>query len=1245
MNLTWSFSGGIRMNEHTSRGESPFCVVGIGASAGGLEAIQELLSKLPDNTGMAFVVIQHLSPDYKSMLSEILCKYTMMPVMQAENGQTLERNTVYLIPPKFNMEVKKGKLILHAFVHTRVINHPIDIFFRSLANEYETHAVAAVLSGTGSDGSNGIRAVKEQGGVILVQRPETAKFDGMPRSALQTGFADMVLSPADIAEELTHIAESMSSEPSGMTNEELLNKIYSILKRVSNVNYTYYKQTTVTRRIERRMVVNHIESLYEYVNFLLSNNDEAAVLAKDVLIGVTNFFRDSECFDALKERVVKPLIQKHENGPAIRAWVAGCSTGEEAYSIAMLFLEAEDELDMHPPVKIFATDLDKDAVIAAGKGQYGENIIEDVSAQRLARFFTKKNSSYIVSRDLRRMVVFAPQNVFQDPPFGKLDLISCRNMMIYFQSNLQKDLFAIFHLALNNGGYLFLGRSEAVSGCGDIYTPLCPNEKIFVHNAAGHAPKDLNIRYHVPPIDGDIVPPPPHLEPPAQEDDGSGALRLEVLEKFLPPCLLIDEQNVIRHVFGDCNNYLRVPAGKGELNIFTMLADDLRIAVSTALKTARDENRRVAYDDVPVRGTRENAIVSLVVSPVSGRDDSSTAYFALLFLEQGRQAIPEGGEVYEVNEAASRRISDLESDLAQSQVKLKKTISELETVNEELQATNEELLTANEELQSSNEELQSVNEELYTVNAEYQEKLGEVTSLNNDISNFLASTMVGIIFLDDKLQIRRYTEYVSKEFSVMEQDVGRPIRFIAYNFVNIDLVDVCKRVAAQLLPEETEVISAAGKRYFMRVAPYRTSEKKIVGLVVTFVDLSEQKKTDLSTNSIRAELEQQQRENREKDSFLSRISHDVRTPLNAILGTAQLMETSGQADDFREQLSTIKTNVNYLLGIFNDILETSRISSGHMAIRVLPTREESFLESIATLVLSDAEQRGITLTTSLPKPARRTLLMDADHVSRVLVNLIGNAIKYTPEGGKVDFIVACKKLKNGKVRHEYTIADNGIGMSEEFQKKMFVPFEQESEISRGHSLGQGLGLYIVKCLVDAMNGTITCTSTTGQGTAFVVTLDYDIYSGEMPAERESEQDAKETLSGKRVLICEDQAINAEIARNMLDHFGVQCEISSNGREGIEKFSISEQGYYDAILMDLRMPVMDGRDATQAIRSQNRPDAQEIPILIMTADVFTEDRNDLLRAGATDFVYKPVDMIHLRDTLLKCLRENKSRCSE
>jgi two-component system CheB/CheR fusion protein len=768
-------------------------------------------------------------------------------------------------------------------------------------------------------------------------------------------------------------------------------------------------------------------------------------------------------------------------------------------------------------------------------------------------------------------------------------------------------------MALQDGGYLFLGRSEAVSGCGELYMPLCANEKIFTHNAGGRAPKDIAIHYHVPPIDGDLAAQQIHSDAPVEEEDDAGALKLDVLEKFLPPCLLVDEQNSIRHIFGDCNNYLRFAAGKGEMNLFSLLVDDLKIAVSTALKTVRDEDRRVAYDSVPVRGMHTAADVALVVSPVSGRDSGNAGYSAILFLERGNPSVPEGAESYDVNEAAAKRISNLENDLSRSQTDLKKTVSELETVNEELQATNEELLTANEELQSSNEELQSVNEELYTVNAEYQEKLSEVTSLNNDISNFLSSTMVGIIFLDEKLQIRRFTEYVSKEFSVMDQDVGRPIRFMDYNFTNIGLTDLCRRVVAQMTPVETNVVSVDSKNYFMRIAPYRTSEKKIVGLVLTFVDTTEQNGVGRPLSEIQLELQRERQANREKDSFLSRISHDVRTPLNAILGTAQLMKLrDGRTPEDLEQLTVIENHGSYLLGIFGDILETSRISAGRVTLHAVPTPEQPFLEKILPLVLPEAERKGITLTESIDLPVGRRLAMDGDHVTRILVNLIGNAIKYTPEGGKVDFTVTSEQLPTGKIRHTYVVADNGAGMSEEFQKRMFEPFEQEVAYRRDHVSGQGLGLYIVKKLVDSMKGTITCVSALDRGTAFTVTLDYEAAQGGTLGDGKTPPQG--ALRRKRVLICEDQSINAEIARGMLTYFGVESDLAAEGGEGVEKFCTSEPYYYDAVLMDLRMPVMDGRVATIAIRTKDRPDAKTVPILMMTADVFADDRVDLLHAA-------------------------------
>jgi len=1222
--------------------ESPVCVVGIGASAGGLEAIGELLSKLPDNTGMAFVIIQHLSPDYKSMLSEILCKYTMMAVVQAENGQRLERNTVYLIPPKYNMEVRHGSLMLHEYVQSHVINHPIDIFLRSLAREYQTKAIAVILSGTGSDGTNGIRTIKEQGGMILVQSPESAKFDGMPRSALQTGFADMCIPPEAIAGELTHIAVSLTATVMGMSNEELLNKIYSILKKVSNINYTYYKQTTISRRIERRMVVTHQENLYDYVNLLRNNTEEAAILAKEVLIGVTSFFRDAECFEALKKRVVIPLIQNCPESKSLRVWVAGCSTGEEAYSVGILFLEAMDELDCRRDVKIFATDLEKESVITGGRGQYGENIIEDVSARRLGRYFTKKGSSYIVSRDLRKLIVFAPQNVFQDPPFGRLDLVCCRNMLIYFQNVLQKDLFAIFHIALNDNGYLFLGKSETVGGCGDIFTPICSNEKIYMHNAGADAPVSMKLHYSQPPIDGDIMPQAIQGSRAYETEDKAGNLEMGILEEFLPPCVLVDDRNVVCHIFGDCNNFLRFPRGKAELELYGLLTPDLRIAVSTALKDARSSQRQESYGGIALKGESHPCVITLVVAPVSTRTGENSNYTAVLFMEGGTGRTPVDAVPYDVDAAASQRISDLEKELTKSQMELKHTVSELETVNEELQATNEELLTANEELQSSNEELQSVNEELYTVNAEFQEKLGEVTSLNDDISNFLSSTLVGIIFLDEAFQIRRFTTYVSQEFSIMAHDIGRSVQFMAYHFINIDLMSLCEQVSQSLTPIETDAASASGKSYFMRIAPYQTEGHRILGLVITFVDTTIQSVGDRDLGSMQTALYKARQANREKDNFLSRMSHDMRTPLNAIIGIAQLIAVREDLpDDLAEEVRTIQENGEYLQSIIGEILRGSRIGAGKLSILPRPTREDLFVGSILPILQNEATLRDIALTTTAEGVTDRRLMVDRDHVKQVLVNLLSNAVKYTGQGGRVEFSTMSEEGDGGLVRHTYTITDNGRGMSEAFQKRMYHPFEQEAgeDAELGNHRGTGLGLYIVKEIVDAMAGTITCQSTPNHGTTFTVVLTYAPANPDGDGEGEvlSEEGAQEILAGRRVMICEDQAINSDIAAGMLRRIGVETEVAVNGREAVEKFMKSGVGHYQAILMDIRMPELNGLEATVAIRSSGREDAATVPIIAMTADMLVGDRNVCVNAGMDDCIYKPVDMKALYSTLAKCVR--------
>ena len=433
--------------KNEERPETPF-IIGIGASAGGLEALQQFFQHMPSNSGLCFVVVQHLSPDYKSLMADILGKHTEMQVKQAENEMAIKPDTVYLIPPKNNMTLKDGKLFLTEFVHG-MLNHPIDVFFTSLAEEQKERAIAVVMSGTGSDGTSGVKAVKEHGGLVIIQNPETAKFDGMPRSAINTGLADFILSPDEIVDEILNFTNYPTfikpQEREGFTDDETFAQIYAILKKVSGIDFTNYKRTTVLRRIERRMVVTHSPNLLDYVKLLSGDIEEANILVKEILIGVTNFFRDAPFFEKLKYNVIYNIVERAGEKEPIRVWSAGCSTGEEAYSIAILFKEVLEELNLQRDIKIFATDVDTKAIEQAGKGVFSENILDDVSTERLAKYFTKKNDQYVISKDIRRMIIFAPHNMLSDPPFGKLDLISCRNVMIYFQPVLQKSLFAIFH--------------------------------------------------------------------------------------------------------------------------------------------------------------------------------------------------------------------------------------------------------------------------------------------------------------------------------------------------------------------------------------------------------------------------------------------------------------------------------------------------------------------------------------------------------------------------------------------------------------------------------------------------------------------------------------------------------------------------------------------------------------------------------------------------------------------------------
>ena len=813
-------------------------VVGIGASAGGLEALQQFFSCIPSNTGLIFIIIQHLSPDYKSLMAEILGKHTSMMVLQAESDMEIEPDTVYLIPPKKNMTIMDGRLLLTDYVHGS-INHPIDIFLNSLAEERKERSLAVILSGTGSDGTNGIKAIKEHGGFVLVQEPASAKFDGMPRNAINTGLADVILPPGQLAEEIltyaNYPAMAMRQEHlQGFPDEDALAHIYMILKQVSGIDFTHYKRNTVLRRIERRMLVTHCATPLQFSKMLEESPGEANLLVKDILIGVTKFFRDADYFEALKRSAIYTIVERSSESDPIRIWSAGCSTGEEAYSLAILFNEVLEETGLKRDIKIFATDVDASAIETASKGILPTSIVDNVSTERLTRYFVKRNDTYQISKEIRKMIIFAPHNMLSDPPFGKLDLICCRNVLIYFQPVLQKGLFAIFHSALKNGGFLFLGKSETASEYSSVFTPLSIAEKIYLHKSDGKTDDLVPPAFKIPNIQT-TVPSLPGLAHREESNPAIESIYTQFLEQFLPASVIVDEQNNVIHFFGNYSDYLNIAPGKATFNFFSLINKDLSLVSSTAINRCRSENTPVTYTEISVDCPSGSKNIDMSVDPVSGT--AKGTLIAILFKEHSEQTEQTGiREKYDINQTAAQRITDLEHELQVSQNDLRTTIEELETVNEELQAANEELLTANEELQSSNEELQSVNEELYTVNSEFQQKLDELTTMTNDLSNFLSSTMIGILFVDSQLNIRKFTEYVGREFQLVNQDVGRPIQIFAHSFPEEDIVSDAQNVLKNLVPVDREVIGMNGRFYTMRIAPYRTTENSIRGLVITVID-------------------------------------------------------------------------------------------------------------------------------------------------------------------------------------------------------------------------------------------------------------------------------------------------------------------------------------------------------------------------------------------------------------------------
>ena len=847
-----------------------FPIVGIGASAGGLAAFEAFFSGMPldSDPGMAFVLVQHLAPDHSSILTELIQRTTHMKVFEVEDGMTVQVNCAYIIPPNRDMAFLNGTLQLLEPSAPRGYRLPIDFLFRSLAQDQREHAIGIVLSGTGSDGTLGVRAIKGEGGMVMVQNPDSCEFDGMPRSAIATFMVDYELPPAEMpAQLMAYVSHAFGRPPrpaiaAEPLNENTLKKIFVLLRTQTGHDFSQYKPSTIFRRIERRMAVHQVEAMDCYVKYLQQTPAEVEALFRDLLIGVTNFFRDPEAFDVLEAQVIPKLFEGKPAGSIIRAWSTGCSTGEEAYSIAILLQERLETLRQSYKVQVFATDLDSRAIAFARAGVFPASIAADVSEGRLARFFTAEpdGSAYRVHKNIRDMLIFSEHDLIKDPPFSKLDMISCRNLLIYMNSDLQKKLIALFHYALMPGGMLFLGTSETVGEFGSLFEVMDRKSKAYQRKEDFQGAKRAafgRFMSQLPPTAAKdaVLLKTTGATPPLLKMSLREMTEQALLQQVTPTGALVNGQGDILYLHGRTGMFLEpAPGDAGINNILKMAREGLRRDLTTALHKAASTKTRVRTLGIRVKTNGHFTPVNLTVCPVAnGPTDTLELPLFLIILDEApaldfqlAQGTTATGVDIESRDVTAQ-IADLNEELQAKEEHLHAANEELETSNEELKSSNEEMQSVNEELQSTNEELetskeelQSINEELATVNTELQTKVVDLSRANNDMNNLLSGTGIGTVFVDHSLRILRFTPAVTEIINLILSDIGRPVGHIVSNLVGYDrLVDDAQAVLKTLTPKEVDVLTQQGKSYTLRILPYRTLDNVIEGAVITFVEITE----------------------------------------------------------------------------------------------------------------------------------------------------------------------------------------------------------------------------------------------------------------------------------------------------------------------------------------------------------------------------------------------------------------------
>ena len=1208
-----------------------FLTVGIGASAGGIKPLKEFFAALPDHNGMAFVVILHLSPEHESQLPSILQTNTMMPVIQVKEAIKVEPNHIYVIPPTRHLAMSDGEIRLVEPETIRGRRVPIDLFFRTLAEAHGKNCVCVVLSGTGADGALGLKRVKEAGGLCLVQDPAEAEYDGMPRSALATNLVDLVLPvgemPAKILAfkqraEKIKLPEGELEKPLPELGAHTLREVLAIVKTHTKHDFFNYKQATILRRIARRLLVHGLADIPAYVQFLRDNPDEVQALLLDLLISVTNFFRDKEAFAALENHIVPRLFDGKTGNDSVRVWCVGCATGEEAYSVAMLLCEYAAKLDDPPKIQVFASDIAENSLADAREGRYDETIALDVSPERLRHFFTKDGTSYRVKKELRGLVLFAPHNILHDSPFSRLDLVTCRNLLIYLNRSMQEKVMQLFQFALRQNGYLFLGSSEMAETVPMMFAEFDKKHRIYQSYPAATKYVSVPVTPLVDNIQNKIS---ESTDASSEQGLSFSALHFKLAERFSPPSILINENYDILHLSESAGRYVRI-GGEPTLNLGKIAHPALRADLLAALFAAKKEDGVAESRHLRINLDGKEHFVNLTVYPLDS-PEAARGYFLIVFDEISDESIPAKmlQKFIPADKGAEVVIGRLEEELQFTRDRLRQTVEqheisleEAKASNEELQAINEELRSTTEELETSKEELQSVNEELATVNFELKDKVDEVSNANLDLQNLMASTNISTILLDRDLQIKRFTSPVQELFNILPYDAGRPIAHMTHRFDYQHLATDAAEVLRTQQPLEREVISEDGCWYSARIIPYLTAHNRIDGVLLTFEDITERKQAKLALK----------RADRRKDEFLATLAHELRNPLAPIRSGIQILRHNWRDEAVTEQtLNIVERQTSQIIRLVDDLLDISRITQGKITLNKerieLKTAIEMALETSREMIAINQHQ----FTLSLPD---EPVYLDADltRIAQIFANLINNAAKYTEPGGKI-WLTAEKEANEVVVN----VGDTGIGIAPGMLVNIFEMYTQIENPSSPKRSGLGIGLNIVKKLIEMHGGTIQAFSRgIDKGSEFILRLPL---AKEQSAAAESRQpsvsndiaqsanlktlenDTSHPTKVKRILIVDDNEDAAKMLFVLLSREGHEVRTALDGETGIEMVKTFQP---DICLLDIGLPHMDGYELARHLREM----MPQVKLIALTGFGQTEHRRRATEAGFNHHLVKPVD---------------------